>query len=171
MRIALALAATPLLALAACQTIVPAHTRVATALLRAADGTTVGTVTATEAAGGVMINLTVSGLSAGPRGVHVHQVGACGPTFAAAGGHWNPASMTHGLDGNNGQHAGDMPNLEVRADGTGTLGYRLSDAATFDGLLDADGSAFIVHAGRDDQASDPTGNSGDRVACGVFAAG
>lgn len=143
----------------------------ATATLMTADGTEVGTVTATGSAGGITVNVEAMNMEPGLHGVHIHETGSCSPDFAAAGGHWNPDSSTHGLEGDEGQHAGDMPNLDVGADGTGTLQYMLSINAMWDGLMDADGSAFIVHAGEDDQMTDPSGDSGDRVACGVFAAG
>lgn len=143
----------------------------AMATLMTADGTEVGTATATGSAGGVTIDVNVTGMEPGLHGVHVHQTGACSPDFAAAGGHWNPDEAPHGLEGEEGQHAGDMPNLEVAADGAGSLSYMLSMSASFDGLLDEDGSAFIVHAGEDDQMTDPSGDSGDRLACGVFEAG
>jgi len=175
MRITLAFAALPLLSLAACASYAPEMTnappQVASAVLRDASGAEKGTVTATAVTTGIRIDLAVNGISPGPHGVHVHTTGACAPTFAAAGGHWNPDGHAHGLLAESGQHAGDMPNVEVGADGRGTLSYTLGGGATFAGLLDADGSAFVVHAGPDDQLTDPTGNSGDRIACGVFAAG
>ena len=148
----------------------PAVPQNATATLLDADGNEVGRVTATGSSGGVTIGLTLSGMAPGMRGVHVHETGACTPDFAAAGGHWNPGGMTHGLEGDEGQHAGDMPNIEIGADGTGTLSYMLSMEASFEGLMDGDGSAFVVHADADDQMTDPSGNSGDRIACGVFEA-
>lgn len=142
----------------------------AVALLQTADGESVGTATATATDGGVQIALEVHGLEPGQRGVHVHTTGRCEPpTFESAGGHWNPTERQHGLESEAGQHAGDMPNLTVAADGTGTLEYQLV-GGTFEGLLDADGTAFVVHAGPDDQVTDPSGNSGDRIACGVFSA-
>lgn len=142
----------------------------ATAQLRTADGQPAGTATATAADGGVTIALQVQGVPAGQHGVHVHMTGQCeGPKFESAGGHWNPAEKQHGLENPQGQHAGDMPNLTVAEDGSGSLNYALK-GATLEGLLDADGSAFVVHAGEDDQKSDPSGNSGDRIACGVFSA-
>jgi len=147
-----------------------AHGTVIAPLMKA-DGTAVGAATAMAVEGGrVAVAVSVYGMTPGKHGVHVHTVGACTPTFAAAGGHWNPGSMTHGLNDPAGQHAGDMPNVEVGADGTGTLTYTLAPGATLAGMLDADGSAFVVHAGEDDQRTDPAGNSGDRVACGVFGA-
>lgn len=136
-----------------------------------ADGTAVGTAIVTATPAGLRLDLEVRGISPGPHGVHVHTTGACTPTFAAAGGHWNPGGHTHGLSSATGQHAGDMPNVEVGADGRGRLTYMLGGGATFAGLMDADGSAFVVHAGPDDQVTDPAGNSGDRIACGIFSAG
>lgn len=147
-----------------------AHGTVIAPLLKA-DGTPVGAATAMAVEGGrVAVAVTVYGMTPGKHGVHVHTVGACVPNFAAAGGHWNPDGMMHGLGDPAGQHAGDMPNIDVGGDGTGTLTYTLAQGATLAGMLDGDGAAFIVHAGEDDQRSDPAGNSGDRVACGVFGA-
>tara|TARA_A100001391_G_scaffold142054_1_gene99842 strand:+ start:7332 stop:7901 length:570 start_codon:yes stop_codon:yes gene_type:complete len=144
---------------------------IATATLLTADGEDVGTVTATGSAGGITIDVEARNMPEGLHGVHVHTVGSCEDGFAAAGGHWNPAEAKHGLEAEDGQHAGDMPNIEIAADGTGSLTYMLAMSATFDGLMDDDGSAFIVHAGEDDQVTDPSGDSGDRIACGVFTAG
>jgi Cu-Zn family superoxide dismutase len=142
----------------------------AVAQLRTANGESAGTATASPVDGQTMITLNVEGLPPGPHGVHVHMTGRCDPpTFASAGGHWNPSGAQHGLENPQGQHAGDMPNLTVGADGRGALEHRLEGA--FDGLLDADGSAFVVHASADDQRTDPSGDSGDRIACGVFERG
>ena len=143
--------------------------REAVALLQTAQGEPAGAATATALGETVTISLNVEGLPPGEHGVHVHMTGECeAPGFESAGGHWNPVNQTHGLEDPPGQHAGDMPNLTVAEDGTGALDYQLA-GGTFDGLLDADGSAFIVHAMPDDQMTDPSGNSGDRIACGVFA--
>ena len=152
-------------------TAAPGAGETASATLLTADGEEVGTVTATGSAGGITIDVSAMNMPEGLHGVHVHTVGSCDDAFAAAGGHWNPAEAKHGLEAEGGQHAGDMPNLEVNADGTGSLTYMLAPTATFAGLMDADGSAFIVHAGEDDQVTDPSGDSGDRIACGVFTAG
>jgi Cu-Zn family superoxide dismutase len=142
----------------------------AVAMLQTADGQPAGRATAAEAPGGLAITLNVEGLAPGEHGVHVHTTGSCEPPkFESAGGHWNPTERQHGLDNPQGHHAGDMPNLTVAADGTGTLEYTLA-GATLAGLLDADGSAFVVHAMGDDQKTDPSGDSGDRIACGVFSA-
>jgi len=142
----------------------------ATATLKKADGTAAGSAIASVTPEGLSVSVSVTGITAGQHGVHVHMTGKCeGPAFASAGGHWNPDNTKHGLEAPDGAHAGDMPNLTVAADGTGTLTFVLK-SGTLAGLLDADGSAFVVHAGPDDQKTDPSGNSGDRVACGVFAA-
>lgn len=145
----------------------------ATAQLANADGAAAGSVTVTaDASGALLLLLNVENVEPGEHGVHVHMTGLCeGPDFSSAGGHWNPTDAAHGLESPDGQHAGDMPNLEVGEDGTGTLEYTLGGGATFEGLLDEDGSAFIIHAGPDDQVTDPSGDSGDRIACGVFEPG
>jgi Cu-Zn family superoxide dismutase len=142
----------------------------ATAALALADGTAAGTATATPAADGLAITVSVTGIPAGAHGVHVHMTGKCeGPKFTTAGSHWNPGSTEHGLENPKGAHAGDMPNLTVADDGTGSLSFTLK-SGTLAQLLDADGAAFVVHAKADDQKTDPSGDSGDRIACGVFAA-
>lgn len=143
----------------------------ATASLQKADGTPAGSAIATVVPDGVSVTVSVTGITPGPHGVHVHMTGKCeGPKFETAGAHWNPGNAKHGLENPEGAHAGDMPNLTVADDGTGTLSFVLK-SGTLAQLLDADGSALVVHAGEDDQKTDPSGNSGDRVACGVFAAG
>lgn len=144
----------------------------AVATLETAEGEPAGTATATVSDDVINVVLAVQNIPAGEHGVHVHMVGACdAPDFTSAGSHWNPTGQTHGLEGNGGQHAGDMPNLTVNEQGTGTLEYTLQGGATFDGLMDADGSAFVIHADADDQQTDPSGESGGRIACGVFTAG
>ena len=119
-----------------------------------------------DAAGRVHINVKVAGVSPGLHGLHVHAVGACTPNFGAAGGHHNPLGATHG------DHAGDLPNLTVNHAGQGrlnaiTTGFTLSAGAL--SVFDANGSAVILHALEDDYVTDPTGNSGGRIACGVIA--
>ena len=140
------------------------------ATLQTAQGAAAGTATATASPdGGVLLRVSGEGLPPGEHGVHVHTTGRCdAPTFETAGGHWNPTSAQHGLENPQGQHAGDMPNMTVDANGRGAIEHPLK-GATLAGLLEGDGSAFIVHASADDQRTDPSGDSGDRIACGVFA--
>ncbi|MCW3848544.1 superoxide dismutase family protein [Sphingomonas sp. LB-2] len=141
----------------------------ATAVLRDARGAEIGTAAAKEAGGALRVTVEVSGLTPGLHGVHVHSAGKCdAPDFASAGGHWNPTGHQHGSMNPAGPHAGDLPNLSVAADGRGHIEFTLP--GTYEGLLDQDGAALVVHAGQDDLKTDPSGNSGGRVACGVFEA-
>ena len=147
----------------------------ATAQLQDAEGNAVGTAEFTEVPGGVLVAVRVQGLEPGEHGIHLHETGECSPpAFEAAGGHINPAGAQHGLENPQGPHAGDLPGLSVAADGTASY-EATTDRVTLLGsgtasLLDGDGSALVVHAAADDQSTDPTGNSGDRVACGVIEA-
>ena len=142
----------------------------AVALLRTPDGADVGRATATEVTGGIRFTLDVRGLTPGTHGAHVHTVGHCdAPDFQTAGGHWNPLGAKHGSMNPQGPHEGDLPNLIVGPNGHGTIGTVVS-GATMAGLLDADGSAIVVHEKADDLMTDPSGNSGARIACGVFGA-
>ena len=143
------------------------------ATLRNAQGTVVGTVTLAPSPTGIHFTGSLSGLPAGTHGIHLHAVGRCdAPDFASAGGHYNPASTHHGLENPAGPHAGDFPNVVVGSDGSTTLDLtnpRVTlDVNPVGGLFDADGTAIVVHAGADDQRSDPSGNSGARIACGVI---
>jgi Cu-Zn family superoxide dismutase len=143
----------------------------ALAMLKTATGADAGRATATEVAGGLRFTVDAMGLPPGTHGVHVHTTGRCdAPDFTTAGGHWNPTSMKHGSMNPQGPHEGDLPNLVVDNSGRGAVGVTIP-GATMAGLLDADGAAFVVHAGPDDLMTDPSGNSGARIACGVFQAG
>jgi len=143
----------------------------AQALLKTADGKDAGSVTATQEDGGIRLAINATGMSAGEHGIHVHMTGKCdGPKFVSAGGHWNPMGAKHGLNNPQGQHSGDMPNLVVASDGSGRMDYLL-DEAQLDQMLDADGAALVIHAKADDQKTDPSGDSGDRLACGDFTRG
>jgi Cu-Zn family superoxide dismutase len=147
------------------------HGARAVAMLHDANGLAVGRATATEVAGGLRITLDMHGLIPGSHGAHVHTVGLCdAPAFASAGGHWNPLGAKHGAMNPQGPHEGDLPNLVVAPGGHGTLGAVLP-GATMAGLLDADGAAIVVHEKADDLMTDPSGNSGARIACGVFVGG
>jgi superoxide dismutase, Cu-Zn family len=144
----------------------------ATAELKDKDGKAVGVATFRESSGGVTVDLNVKGLTPGLHAVHVHAVGKCeAPAFTSAGGHFNPAQKKHGYKSPEGAHAGDLPNMLVAKDGTGrfeafTDGITLKSGAT--SVFDKDGSALVIHAGVDDYATDPTGNAGDRAACGII---
>ena len=124
-----------------------------------------------KTATGLRIELVARGFAPGTYGMHVHTTGQCTPPdFASAGGHWNPTGAQHGRDNPMGAHHGDLPNLVIEdgAIGRATLtlvGTRLTGEG---GLLDADGAAFVIHAKADDMKTDPSGNSGARVACGVI---
>lgn len=138
--------------------------------LKTPTGEKVGTAIAEEVDGAIRVMVEVHGLAEGVHGTHVHTTGKCeGPDFASAGGHWNPTTHQHGKDNPMGPHAGDMPNLSVGADGRDKTIFTLP-SGTYAGLLEGDGSALVVHAGPDDYKTDPSGNSGGRIACGVFQA-
>ena len=144
------------------------------AKLVAGDGSTRGTATVTQAADGLHVLVKASGLTPGIHAVHLHTVGTCtGPDFTSAGGHWNPTAHQHGKDNPQGMHMGDMPNMQAKPDGTGEMEYVVPGGTISDGatpLLDADGAAVVIHATADDYKSDPAGNAGGRIACGVLSA-
>lgn len=154
---------------------VSAQTVSATADLKSAAGQSVGTATFTQQSDGVRLNVTVKGLPAGKHGIHIHAVGKCdGPDFASAGGHFNPETKQHGTQNSAGPHAGDLPNLVVAADGSGSLQFVDTRVTLAKGpansLFDADASALVIHAAEDDEKTDPSGNSGARIACGSVVA-
>ena len=142
--------------------------RTATAALRTSAGASVGHATAAEVAGGVRFTADVTGLPPGTHGIHVHTVGACdAPDFTTAGPHWNPSGGKHGFNNPAGPHRGDLPNVTVAANGVLHEAVSLAGASVAS-LLDADGAALVLHAAPDDYATDPSGNSGDRIACAVI---
>jgi len=176
----------PALLLAACSGSPEGGTNVATnkvaavspsavAIVKDATGKSIGEAQFTEENGGIAVAVSASGLTPGVHGTHIHMTGKCdGPDFTTAGGHWNPTSHQHGFENPQGSHKGDLPNMEVAADGIGTVRFSIPGATIKDGegaLLDADGAAIVIHAGPDDMKSDPAGNSGDRVACGIILGG
>jgi len=140
--------------------------------LKDGEGKSVGKASLRETKEGVLISVQVNGLAPGLHAVHVHAVGKCeGPKFTSAGGHFNPGNKKHGLKSPDGPHAGDLPNMYVTKAGVGRL-ETLTDGITIKAgeasVFDADGSALVIHAGVDDYTTDPTGNAGDRIACGVI---
>lgn len=146
----------------------PVSGPIAVALLSTASGASAGRATASESPAGLRVTVEAVGVSAGPHGVHIHTTGRCdAPDFTTAGGHWNPLGTKHGSMNPAGPHEGDLPNLVIGNDGRGTLAVTIP-GGTLAGLLDADGAAMVIHAGQDDLVTDPSGNSGARIACGVF---
>ena len=136
------------------------------------SGSPIGSASFVEQRQNVRIEISVTKLPPGVHGVHLHAVGKCdGPDFASAGPHFNPTGAVHGALSPKGPHAGDLPNLTVGSDGRGTLTAftSLVDLApgASQSLLQAAGTAIVVHANTDDEKTDPSGNSGGRIACGV----
>jgi Cu-Zn family superoxide dismutase len=135
-------------------------------------GASVGTAILSPNAKGVSIKLNLMNLPPGEHGIHVHTVAKCdGPAFTTAGGHLNPDMKHHGLDNPEGPHAGDMPNITVGADGKAKAtvvapGVTFGDGAN--SIFANGGTALVIHAMMDDQKSDPAGNAGARIACGVI---
>lgn len=145
-----------------------AATDTAQARLLDASGRDMGFVRLSPSSAGMDGFIEVSGISPGEHGMHIHTTGRCdAPDFQTAGGHLNPTGTKHGLSNPAGPHQGDLPQLTVGSDGKGTMSFSVS--TTLAALFDADGAAFIVHAGPDDQMTDPSGNSGARILCGVLS--
>lgn len=141
---------------------------VASAAMTDAEGNEVGTVGLSELHHGTMVVAKLTGLPEGAHAFHVHTTGLCEPPFTSAGGHYNPTDAKHGLNAEEGAHAGDMPNIFIPASGELTIEVFAAGLAIDDQLLDDDGAALVIHAGPDDYRSDPAGNAGDRIACGVI---
>jgi Cu-Zn family superoxide dismutase len=143
----------------------------ASAVLKDANGNEVGKVALTATPSGVLMSLDLTTVPAGEHAFHVHAVGKCEPPdFKSAGPHFNPDETKHGLMNPEGPHAGDMPNLHVPADGKLQIEVLnpLVTLSAESALLDADGAALVIHAAADDYKTDPAGNAGDRIACGVI---
>jgi Cu-Zn family superoxide dismutase len=143
----------------------------AVAMIKNAKGRTIGKVTLTQAEKGLIVKGVIAHLTKGPHAIHIHAVGKCeAPKFTSAGGHFNPESKQHGIMSPEGMHAGDLPNLDVPASGRITFEY-FDTSASLTGdnnVFDEDGAAVVVHAKADDYKSQPAGDAGDRVACGVI---
>jgi len=139
--------------------------------LQDGQGKSVGTAVLSAAPDGAKIKLNVHDLSAGEHAIHVHQTAKCdGPDFKTAGAHFNPDGKKHGLQNPGGPHAGDIPNFTVDAKGkskaTATAPVTLGDDPH--SVFTGGGTALVIHAKADDNKTDPSGNSGDRIACGVI---
>jgi Cu-Zn family superoxide dismutase len=146
--------------------------RTAKAELGDAQGQPVGTATFKQVNNGVRISLSLSNLPAGTHAFHVHAVGKCDPPdFKTAGGHFNPEKKKHGLKNPEGPHAGDMPNITVGKDGKGkgsVLNTRVTLGEGVNSLFHEGGTVLVIHEKADDEMSDPAGNAGSRIACGVI---
>jgi superoxide dismutase, Cu-Zn family len=163
------------LALSACDTMTGLpDERIGSATLMLASGVPAGTVQLLASETRVSLAVAATGLTEGEHGFHLHTTGECRrPDFNSAGGHLNPSGRTHGSLSDRGPHFGDMPNLTIRPGGSGSVTVDLpgTRAQVEEWLFDGDGTAVIIHADADDYRTDPTGNAGARVACGVIERG
>jgi superoxide dismutase, Cu-Zn family len=141
--------------------------------IRTADGRLVARASILPDGGsGARIRVAATNFRPGTYGIHVHEVGRCDPPgFESAGPHWNPTASQHGRLNPQGSHLGDFRNLIVDAGGSGRIELVFPRGILTGGdqpLLDDDGAAIVIHANRDDERTDPSGNSGARIACGVL---
>ena len=141
--------------------------------VRDASGRPVAHTSATQVGDTLRIRVESAGLAPGIYGAHLHAIGRClPPAFESAGPHWNPSKRQHGRDNPQGQHRGDLPNLMVGTDGNGSFEFTIPGSwlsGRNSPLLDQDGTAIVIHARPDDYRTDPSGNSGARIACGVLS--
>lgn len=152
----------------------PATAQTAKAELKNTKGASVGNIDLTETPAGVLLHVVLKGVPQGTHGFHIHAVGKCeGADFTSAGGHFNPARHQHGLMNSAGTHAGDLPNLYIPASGdlmVEVLAAQVTlKAGQANSLFDRDGSALVIHDKGDDYKTDPAGDSGPRIACGVVS--
>ena len=159
------------LAIAGCSTMSASNDVLGTADLRMANGQSAGTATLVDAGEALTLDVAVTGVPSGAKGFHLHTTGRCdAPDFQSAGGHLNPLNRDHGLGAPQGAHLGDLPNLQVDASGTTRTRIALSGtpAELLPYLFDGDGTSVMIHAQADDYVTDPSGNSGSRIVCGVL---
>jgi Cu-Zn family superoxide dismutase len=140
--------------------------------LRDQKGKMVGTVLLVDTPHGLLLRGTLMGLPPGTHAIHFHEIGKCESPFKSSGGHYNPTKKTHGMKDAAGLHAGDLPNLVIPRNGKLDFELFAMDLTLADGpstVLDADGTALVIHAKADDYTSQPAGDAGDRIACGVIS--
>lgn len=150
----------------------------ATAVMYNTGGTPIGTAQIWQDKNGlVYVDIASISLPAGTHGIHFHDVGKCEgsttPAFSTAGAHYNPMGHEHGLQNPNGPHAGDNPNIDIPTSGVGKVAFTTNRISLTPGptsVFDADGTSLVIHASADDQITNPSGNSGARIACGVVRA-
>ncbi|MGB5077110.1 MAG: superoxide dismutase family protein [Sphingorhabdus sp.] len=157
---------------AACSTVQTAGVaEVLSAQLVRGDGSAAGVATISRRSDGIWLSIAADAPVAGSFGMHLHAVGKCeGPDFTSAGPHWNPSGRQHGHDNPMGSHSGDLPNAQAGADLKIAVNQQIPEMllAGDSGLVDGDGAAIIIHEKADDYKTDPSGNSGRRIICGVF---
>lgn len=158
------------LSLTGCMTLDQRPTNLAAAQFVSAAGQPVGSALINRQGSQTTINLALTGTPGVVHGLHLHAVGKCEAPFTSAGPHLNPGGHQHGRDNPQGPHLGDLPNITIDSTGRGSASATLgSDSAAIDAaLFDADGTAIVLHAAADDYRTDPSGNSGARIACGVL---
>lgn len=148
-----------------------AEARTARAELKNAGGQSVGEATLEQTPNGVLIKANLTGLPPGDHAFHIHEVGKCDPPFDSAGGHFNPTGKKHGRENPVGAHAGDLPNIQALEGRPAKVEVVVRDVSLDGGrgsLFDGDGSALVIHDKADDGKTDPSGNAGARIACGVI---
>lgn len=148
----------------------PVAAETARAELENADGHVIGSVSAEDTSSGwLLMSIEVNEIPAGPHGIHIHETGDCSAAdFSSAGGHL-AKNASHGVKSTGGPHPGDLPNLVANEGGAAKVEHFVAGLKVAD-LMDADGAAFVIHSGADDYASQPSGEAGDRIACGEFTA-
>ena len=145
-----------------------------TVSLKNAQGEDAGTAVLKQEKGFVQVKVAVKALPPGEHGIHIHQSAKCdAPDFKTAGGHFNPDQKKHGINNPEGHHNGDFPaNLKVKADGTDKITFKLTgislDPSSPNSVFANGGTALIIHQKADDMMTDPSGNAGNRIACGVI---